>query len=152
MVVLNRACIALAVGLAGCYAPDTRDCTVTCSGATDCADGQHCVGGYCIANDETMACSQNPETPDAPVATTMVHIMIGGHGHVVLGGSVVCDSVTGSDNCTITVPQQLAHAQAVAATDAVFETWMSPLCTVPDQPTCDFTPPPTMISIGVQFK
>lgn len=55
---------------AGCYEPATRDCTVQCSGAADCASGQHCVGGWCAA-ESVDSCERKPpdmshdQQPDA---------------------------------------------------------------------------------------
>ncbi len=72
----------LAAG-AGCYQPELRDCTVRCTGATDCAGGQVCSkGGWCAMpgiaecpkpdhgdNDSTVDAAVT--SPDAPASTSL---------------------------------------------------------------------------------
>jgi hypothetical protein len=60
------------LSLAACYDPATRDCTVRCSAPTECASGQHCVGGWCAAasvnscaRPPDMSPDPNPTDPDA---------------------------------------------------------------------------------------
>ena len=150
MVVLT---IAVALALAGCYAPDVRDCTVTCGSATDCADGQACTNGYCVADGATPACGAM-ETPDAPVASTAIRITIKGHGRVTFGGVVACDSETAAmGTCTVTVPRHaIVHAQAIADADGSFRNWTSTICPVVSQSTCDFTPATPTLAFGAQFN
>lgn len=54
--------------VAGCYRPETRDCTLQCSAPTDCAGEQVCSSGWC-ANDG-VRCTEDgqPVTVDAAVS------------------------------------------------------------------------------------
>jgi hypothetical protein len=64
--VVTRGALVVAVALAGCYEPQVRDCTIACSFATDCADGQTCGGdGWCAAPDVAGSCDERRENPDA---------------------------------------------------------------------------------------
>jgi hypothetical protein len=64
--VVTRAALVVAVALAGCYQPDVRDCTIACSFATDCADGQKCGSdGWCASPKVAGTCDERRENPDA---------------------------------------------------------------------------------------
>lgn len=53
--------------LAGCYHPNTLDCTVECSAATECTGGQTCKGGWCVAPNVICDSGGNPVEIDAGV-------------------------------------------------------------------------------------
>jgi hypothetical protein len=82
---------------AGCYSPALRDCTVTCTGADQCASGQVCgADGFCSAPDVAGTCVDAHVGIDAPVSTfdarfdaappdapsAYLHITISGKGKV----------------------------------------------------------------------
>lgn len=50
---------------ASCYRPELRDCTVSCTAATDCAAGQVCSQNWCTAPQLAGTCgSDGPVDPD----------------------------------------------------------------------------------------
>jgi len=54
-------CLAVFVAMlaTACYDPELRDCTVTCHGKHDCAEGQVCGSdGYCAAPDVANKCDE----------------------------------------------------------------------------------------------
>jgi hypothetical protein len=66
MDLVMRAALVVVVALAGCYQPEVRDCTIACSFATDCADGQKCGSdGWCAAPPVAGTCDERRENPDA---------------------------------------------------------------------------------------
>jgi hypothetical protein len=98
--VLTRA-IAVALlgllGLAACYRPDTRSCTVTCADPGDCAGGQTCSDGWCVAPEAAGTCAApadaDPGRPDGPpgaidagadAAPATLHVVVQGRGKVVV--------------------------------------------------------------------
>lgn len=54
------------VFIAGCYNPRLRDCTVQCSGPSDCAGDQVCADGWCTSAGVTGRCHPTAEAADAP--------------------------------------------------------------------------------------
>ena len=118
---LHQVLLVLAI-LSGCYEPELRDCTVTCEGATDCADGQTCSAGLCAANG--VACVEH----------VIVHVTVEGNGAVELGGTDSCDR-----DCMISVVKGQVTAVATPANDQhPFDKWASTTCK--DKPaTCTFT-------------
>jgi len=85
--------------LAGCYEPEVRDCTVTCSGPDECADGQVCGSdGMCAAPEAAGTCA--PGGGSAPQSVSL-RITIEGHGEVLVDGRATCMSDEDShDGCT----------------------------------------------------
>ena len=74
--------------LAGCYDPELRDCTVDCSSADECADGQVCGSdGMCAAPEAAGQCGGS-----APSRVSL-RVTVDGHGEVVVDdrGSCVAD-------------------------------------------------------------
>jgi hypothetical protein len=67
---LAAAAIAVAALASGCYQPSLRDCTVTCTGADDCAGDQVCGSdGYCALPEMAGNCGDaGGATADAPAA------------------------------------------------------------------------------------
>ena len=147
MEVLIRAC-AIAALASACYAPEVRDCAVTCSAAASCAAGEVCgADGFCAAPGEAGHCGHN----DAGLVP--LHITIGGHGHVVLDGTSTCTSDDPQNgNCTFMV---VAHAQATliaTSTDQShpFMAWTGMAC-VGIAPQCAITPV-AAVTVGAVFK
>lgn len=93
-----RGALVLAV-LAGCYEPDVRDCTVTCSGPDECAAGQVCGSdGMCAAPEAAGHCA--PGSGSAPPRVSL-RITVDGHGEVLVEGRATCVSDGDThDGCT----------------------------------------------------
>lgn len=130
---------------AGCYAPDLRDCTVTCASASDCAGGQVCgADGFCAASDVAGHCGTGAldAGPDAPGVTKVaLHVQVMGAGKIVVGGVGECstEGPTHGD-CVLQAPLAPISMQAVQITEnKEFERWMTPLCPATTNPTCSFT-------------
>jgi hypothetical protein len=51
--------------LVACYHPNTLDCTVECAAATECAGGQKCKDGWCVAPNVECDSGGNPVMTDA---------------------------------------------------------------------------------------
>jgi hypothetical protein len=161
MEVLAAATVAVAVlGVAGCYAPAVRDCTVSCDGPGDCAGGQVCgTDGMCAAPGVAGHCARvAPDAgPDAPpprdagagpdaapdaMPTVRLTVQIMGRGNVVLDGVTVCSSdAPQHGNCVYAVlPGVAITAQAtVTQLDQMFAMWTSMVC-AGQGPRCTFTP------------
>ncbi len=129
---LHQVLLVLAI-LSGCYAPEVRDCTVTCSGADECTGDQVCTKGLCAA--EGVTCGPGGMATDAGVV--MVHVMIGGTGKVTLGTSTCGDN--GARDCMIAVERGSVTALAAPLqADHPFDKWESMTCN--NQPaSCTFT-------------
>jgi hypothetical protein len=163
MAILSRAA-AMSCMAVGCYAPELRDCAVSCANETDCAPGQVCgpdqlcaapaLAGRCaerVAPD--AAANGDPRPHDAAADATIVdaqpdaapsvqlRVEIHGHGKVVVAGHGTCFAA--SQPCTYAVPPWLpVTLTASAYPDAQFDKWQDAcagqglLCTlVPAQPT-----------------
>lgn len=110
--------LVLALTLAGCYAPDLADCTVSCATDGDCGGGQVCTGGMC--SHEGVSCKAAPPGVDAvamidpdagiepdapepdappPPPTTTLRVKIKDRGRVTPSGMAACTQ----GECTYTV-------------------------------------------------
>jgi hypothetical protein len=114
--------LALVATIAACYRPDARDCTVSCSGADECIDGQVCgADGWCAAPDVAGTCGDEPgddaAVADAPVlpddaalpdaappdaAGAELHVVVSGRGKVIIEPlGVECAGMQGAPgDCT----------------------------------------------------
>lgn len=70
MAVLRMALVVAALG--GCYAPDLRDCAVSCAADSDCGPGQVCGGDRMCAAPAVAGHCEPPRTPDAAVSDAAV--------------------------------------------------------------------------------
>ncbi len=146
----HLAIVALA---AGCYNPDLRDCAVTCTAQTGCADGEVCgADGLCsgpgvTCNHEAIDAANHAtvdahETPDATVVDVSLHLMIMGSGRVIVNTTLTCDSQGSQNgNCTFSVPAHVASNLFAMAEQAnhPFMMWSGTGCTG-SLPQCTFTP------------
>src|SRR6478672_9850232 len=120
-------CVAPSIALvASCYEPQLADCTIRCTGESDCASGQVCgTDHYCAAPDVADHCSNVTVTtdaglivdggrpdarppPDAPTRGQLHVQVVGGKGSVTVPGYGAC-----VDDCTYSIPLQgwlTAHA------------------------------------------
>lgn len=155
MALLARSLLA-AVVLAGCYDPALHDCTVTCGGSDDCADGQECRAGTCVAEGAPADVCTNADKPDSGMAVgdeVPLHVQVnasnGDKGEVVVDGDPDKHCV---NDCTFQVlrgkPHQLV---ATPAEDHHFRMW-SDAC-VGVLPTCVVTPvTDAMVTVGAKFE
>ena len=128
------------LAFAACYAPDTRDCTLTCAAATECGDGQQCTGGLCAAPGTTC-------TSDAAL-----HVQIMGKGSVVVDTIAVCasDNDTKGD-CMLHVPMRVIRQLVAQPVDEhAFAGW-SGACAGSDA-TCSLVPVSAMTQVGARFE
>ena len=101
MIRLHQALVILTV-LSSCYAPDLRDCTVTCSGASACSGGQICgADGYCAAPGVAGTCSaaHGVDAGLDAAPRVVLHIQIMGNGRVDVTGAGTCSSGNGPGDC-----------------------------------------------------
>lgn len=146
--------LALAVAaLPACYAPEVRDCTVSCASASDCAAGQVCgEDAFCAAPEVAGRCAQAtadagadgkpdgkpppdaPPPPDAapdapPPLTVQLQIHIDGRGSVSSLATGSCDAGSGSADCVETIAKNVPltlHAQPKNGWR--FDKWRSRTC------------------------
>ncbi len=143
---------AIGLGLGGCYAPDLRDCTVTCSAAGDCAGGQVCgADGFCAARDVAGSCGGGALDAGLDAAPrVMLHVVVMGTGRVDVVGASSCGD-TGAYDCLISVPKGRVTLDAVVTVgDKPFDRWTTPNCTGQTS-TCMFTAN-TSTTVGAKFK
>jgi len=162
----------LVVAGVGCYSPELRDCTVSCSTSSDCASGLVCGADHlCAAPEIAGTCSQLGEMRDAgidshkpdarpdarppPDAATHVEldVKIDGEGRLSLLGIGTCDKAPPQKGeCTFVVPiDQLVTATATAYPDARFDKWTTAACASVPINTCSFTATEDT-PVGVKFK
>jgi hypothetical protein len=80
--------LALLAASSACYTPDLRDCTLACSSASDCADGQVCGDDHFCAGPEVAGRCATHATRDASVGATS-DAAEGGGGDGGGGGTLV---------------------------------------------------------------
>lgn len=157
---LHLLCLALATtAVAGCYAPDLRDCTVTCTAGTDCASGQVCGrDGFCASADVAGQCDRlgdagvRPDAPPPPPAKITLHVQIDGPGRVTIAGVGVCSKDVANGDCTWQVAPGALTAVPEAFEDKHFEHWTTPPCSaMPTATPCAFTLA-APITVGAKFK
>lgn len=168
-----RASVASLVGIAGgCYSPELRDCTVTCSAAGDCADGQVCgADHYCAAPGIAGQCSTLPGDAggtirdggmDAPTIVdaradatvwAAIDISVEGQGRVIVQNIASCEKAPPQNgSCTFYVPAGLAvtvHAQPYF--EWHFDKWTMAACDHVDGATCTFQANGTS-PVGAKFR
>jgi len=133
--------IALAAALlAGCYAPELRDCTVACSDSTDCAGDQVCGGdGYCAAPDLAGMCNGEPAPPKVSLRAR-----VAGRGALEVAGVGTCTT-----DCTWPVAAgSTVQARAIEG-DQEFDRWTTDNCAGQSQ-TCTLAMTASVI-VGVKF-
>lgn len=159
----------------GCYSPELRDCTVSCSTNADCASDLVCGGDHlCAAPEIAGRCAMQTDgggsgrhdagvdprpdgKPDAapPDAATHVtlDIKIDGEGRLSLVGIGTCDKAPPQKGeCTFVVPiGQLVTSTATAYPDSRFDKWTTAACASVPINTCSFTAT-TDTPLGVKFK
>lgn len=131
----------------GCYAPDLRDCTVTCTAADECAGDQVCSSaGLCAADGVT--CTGGGATTDAPTPMVMLRVEVDGTGRVLIDGIGTCDD----SQCTFMVPTRLLMFEAQRTdVDKQFERWTTTNCAQSTLTSCSFTPT-SSTTVGAKFR
>ncbi len=136
--------------LAGCYSPDARDCTVTCTAAAQCVAGQTCgADGFCAAPSVAGHCSRL----DAAAQQIALAITIQGSGRVTVDSVGTCDADTAPhQTCTFVVPANaLRVLDAIASDqDQAFVTWTQ--ACAGSQPTCALVPVMSPTHVGAKFQ
>lgn len=163
MGILRPGVALLAAIAGGCYSPELRDCTLTCSAASDCADGQVCGDDhFCAAPGIAGRCSTLPTDaggtirdaavdgpkivdarPDAaPDATVWaaIEVTIEGQGRVIVQNIATCEKA-GPQNGScmfyvLTGSAVTVHAQGYF--DWHFDKWTLAACEEVDGSTCTF--------------
>lgn len=126
---------------AGCYAPEVRDCAVTCSGeSSTCADDQVCGSdGFCASPEVAGHCEGS-----APELVT-VRVVVDGNGRVIVKDVGTCDSQTGGD-CTW---QFAPHTRIELHADGELDKWTQ-ACAGQDAK-CAIMPAESVI-VGARFR
>jgi hypothetical protein len=167
--------LAIALFASACYEPDVRDCTVKCSGASDCAGGQVCGGdGYCVDSDavrcRTGATQDGGTTsvtpidahvtdahppvdavapdaaPDAPTHGLLI-VDVDGKGGVLSLGVGWCE-----EHCEYTLPlDSVVLAHASPGDDFEFDRWTTGACPDEKDPDCAVTIT-AVVSLGARFR
>jgi hypothetical protein len=135
------------LSLVGCYSPELRDCTVTCTAPDECADDQICAAGLCRSPDTTCGAGSGTSTPPPKVA---LRVDVNGEGMVVVDGIGTCASEE-HDACTwmISVGVQV-RLDARSLDDGEFERWTTENCANQDA-SCVLTAT-TATSVGAKFE
>jgi hypothetical protein len=165
----------LIIALAGCFSPDVRDCTVTCTNDLECVSGQTCgADHFCAVPERAGRCGAAPSDGgsidgagvvdaaivapqpdariDAPVvAMVPLHIHIDGQGSVSIEGGATCMPGPGPHtDCMLQVPANVAMTlQASPMGPSSFQSW-SMACAGSD-PTCVLVPA-MATDVGAQFN
>jgi hypothetical protein len=143
------ALVALAGCYAGCYAPEVRDCTVSCDAPSHCASDQICgQDHFCVTPTFTGRCmlAAADAGVDAPITDgpTLVplRVLITGKGAVTIAGHGTCSSQPPQQgNCMFDVTRGVALS-AIAIEilpNDQFMRWASATCIGQDE-RCVFTP------------
>ncbi len=133
--------------VSGCFSPELRDCSVTCTGPDECTDGQVCSAGFCRAPDVT--CEAVPEP--APAKVTL-RVDVEGAGKVVVAGVGTCMSDEASQgNCSWRIAKGTrVQLDAIELGDKEFERWTTENCGS-DAPSCSITVTSETL-VGAKFK
>jgi len=173
MAVLSRTLAAGLLAATGCYDPQLRDCSVSCTSAADCAPTQTCGSdGKCAAPEHAGNCGalevidagttdgssdgrviDGPNVPvDAATMQVVLQIEIKDQGAVNVQGIGTCAYTAPMHICQFGVPQGAPRLlTASPATDFRFEKWEDPTCLGQDE-TCTFIPTALFTEVKAKFK
>ncbi len=145
---MKRLAVAAAV-LAGCYAPDARDCTVSCGASSQCLSGQVCGSdGFCAAPQVAGHCSPIDAAPQEVDLT----ITIAGSGRVTVETVGTCDDSAPHHACTFRVAASTPRTLDAIAKDEdhPFVSW-SEGC-AGSSATCTLVPVTSPTQVGAKFQ
>jgi hypothetical protein len=147
---LMRRLILLCALLAGCYEPESVDCTIECSAADQCAEGQVCGPDHFCA-DPDVAGTCGAMNSDEPHMVSLA-ITIQGEGKVSVEHVGTCDSKGPTQgSCMFNVTAGMARQlEAIAGKDREFVSWTS-TCTGTSS-TCSLTPVMSLTHVGAKFE
>jgi hypothetical protein len=128
----------------GCYAPELRDCTVTCSESTDCPDDQECNSDELCAAAGVDCAASGSGGPSRVTLRVLVH----GPGKVVVKDTGEC---MGADGVPGDCSWQLAAGTLVEldASSGNFDRWTSSCAGRDDSCTLSLSSSST---VGARFR
>lgn len=143
----------IALLFAACFAPETRDCTLKCTGPTDCGDGQQCGSdGLCAAPAVAGHCATMP-VPPSPSDNVELQLAIKGPGDVMVAGVGTCSSSDPQTmgTCTWQVPARVVRQLDAVVTSSHhgFDGWTAGC--VGQDPTCMLMPVMPLTQVGARF-
>jgi hypothetical protein len=169
---VRAAGVAALAALAGCYDPSLRDCTVTCHGAGECANGQVCgADGYCAAPGVAGTCGavdarETADAPsidassDAPVDAVVIDAppdATPAQLHVTISGKGMVTDSTGTRVCTTDCLFPAADGDKMTFTAQgmgsahPFQDWTTANC-MGMGPTCTVTITAPVTTLSAMFK
>jgi hypothetical protein len=175
MALLSRLALAALAGLAaaGCYRPEARDCTVSCSQPGDCLADQVCgddgwcaapeVAGRCLASDGPRPDGARPDAPpvDAPPADAPpidaagadLHVVVSGRGKIVVSPlDVECvgtQNMPGDCHFGVAPGSQVTLLPVTTHQNYPFAGWTTPNCE--GSGACELTLEAPVTLVGASF-
>jgi hypothetical protein len=168
--------LALLIASSACYTPELRDCTLACSTASDCADGQVCgddhfcagpaMAGHCSSagtRDASAGATGDgggggmpvdaavpPDAPPDAPTVGLLTIKIADHGSVVVQDVGTCDYT--AQPCVFSVPlDQDVVLAAFPSDDRRFDKWTEGPCKDSKLTVC-FFPPSLAITASAKLR
>jgi hypothetical protein len=152
----------------GCYAPELRDCAVSCETSAECAPEQVCgsdrmCASPALAGRCARALDANDAAVDAPIDAgadapidapppRWIRIEINGHGTVGFAGVGTCHTSAPMHICMFVVPAGVvAQLDAVPDPEYRFDKWEAGPC-IGQGAACAFLPAMVQTEIKAKFK
>ncbi len=164
--VVRHVARALLVLAAGCYSPETPDCTLGCAADSDCIASQACTTDHRCAAPSIATCGRlspidaaavtdgrlaDASPFDAGPTLVMLSVHTDGNGAIEITGNVPCDKIGMPVTCTYQVPIGIElTVTAIPHSTWVFEHWTGGLCDGQGA-TCHATPT-AMATVNAKFK
>jgi hypothetical protein len=152
--------------LAGCYTPDLRDCSVTCTSDEDCAVGHVCGDrGLCVRPEGTCGVAQATDggptvadasppsdpPPDAPLAGVL-RIKIGDQGRVIVPGVGTCERAI-TDQCDFVIDRGVPLTlTAEPYPTREFDLWAKACSGAGHNTVCMLTPNAPLTEVEAKFR
>lgn len=145
--------LALSLLAVACYEPEAIDCTVSCSGPDECADGQVCgADGFCAAPSVAGHCTGQDNGESQPASLVMLEVYLDGEGKIVVESVGECDERSASDDrCVFSVtPNVPRELRAIRGDDSDLEHWFG--ACAGETPVCTVTPTTSVTRVGAKFR